>query len=56
MESGTFMQIRLDHDLQVGTGINVTVGKQKFSIPVSITQGVTQKMGVNEIMKDIIKH
>ena len=54
-ENGVFKRIRLDHDPKTGAHINVTVGKDDFSIPFSTSENQVKQMGTNEIMKEIKK-
>ena len=50
---GVFKRIRLDHDLKVGTHVNVTVGKQDYGILVNAGENQARQLGTNEIMKTI---
>jgi RHS repeat-associated protein len=50
---GVFKRIRLDHDLKVGTHINVSVGKQDYAILVNMGENQAQQLGTNEIMKAV---
>lgn len=53
---GIFKRIRLDHDLKVGTHINVTVGKKDYSILVNAEENVAKQIGTNEIVPKLIKN
>ena len=47
---GVFKRIRLDHDLKVGGHVNVTVGKQDYSILIT-GENRTRQIGTNEVTK-----
>ena len=49
------MRIRLDHDLKVGGHINVTVGKQDYSILINAGENQVNQISTNEIMKAHLK-
>jgi len=55
-EDGVFRRIRLDHDLKTGPHVNVTVGKEDFSIPFNMSENQVKQIGTNEIMKEIKKN
>jgi hypothetical protein len=52
---GVFKRIRLDNDLKIGSHINVTVGKQDYSIIINAGENQATQISDSEIIKSLLK-